>query len=108
MPESISPSHIWNPTNRSLCANPALFDEGAESIFALANTTSLVLGTWGSNPYTHVISFIEVTNLRPTSVSQCKDGGWQTFNGIFKNQGDCTAYVDSGGANPPSGPNAPA
>lgn len=30
----------------------------------------------------------------PTAISQCKDGGWQTFNNpSFKNQGQCVKYV---------------
>jgi hypothetical protein len=34
----------------------------------------------------------------PTNASQCKDGGWQTFNTprSFKNQGDCIQYVNTG------------
>ena len=39
----------------------------------------------------------------PTSAGQCKNGGWQTFKNpdgspMFKNQGQCVAYVNS--ANP--------
>ena len=44
--------------------------------------------------------------LYPTSTDQCKDGGWQNYtdkNGTpFKNQGDCVAYVATGGKNPPA------
>lgn len=29
----------------------------------------------------------------PNSKDQCKDGGWQTF-GVFKNQGQCVAYIE--------------
>jgi len=32
---------------------------------------------------------------RPTSKSQCKNGGWRTFPG-FKNQGECVAFVERG------------
>jgi hypothetical protein len=34
----------------------------------------------------------------PTDASQCKDGGWQTFNSprTFKNQGDCMQFVNAG------------
>jgi hypothetical protein len=39
----------------------------------------------------------------PTSKEQCKDGGWRNF-GVFKNQGDCTSFVATGGRNLPSGP----
>ena len=37
----------------------------------------------------------------------CKQGGWEDFGGIFKNQGDCVSYVVTGGRNLPNGPNAP-
>jgi hypothetical protein len=36
----------------------------------------------------------------PTSMEQCKDGGWQSY-GVFKNQGDCVSFVATGGKNPP-------
>jgi hypothetical protein len=29
----------------------------------------------------------------PTSKDQCKNGGWQTFSPMFKNQGECVSYV---------------
>ena len=33
----------------------------------------------------------------PTSKEQCKNGGWMTFtNPVFKNQGDCIQYVNTG------------
>ena len=38
----------------------------------------------------------------PTSIGQCKDGGWKVF-GVFKNQGDCVSYVATKGKNPPAG-----
>ena len=44
----------------------------------------------------------------PTSVDQCKDGGWRNFtNPRFKNQGDCVSYVAShgrAGGNPKGSP----
>jgi hypothetical protein len=39
----------------------------------------------------------------PTTTEQCKNGGWKTF-GVFKNQGDCTSFVATGGKNPPGKP----
>jgi hypothetical protein len=34
---------------------------------------------------------------QPTSASDCKNGGWQTFtNPTFKNQGDCVSFVNNG------------
>jgi hypothetical protein len=38
----------------------------------------------------------------PTSKNDCKNGGWQTFGGKFKNQGDCVSYVATGGRNGPA------
>jgi hypothetical protein len=40
----------------------------------------------------------------PTSMAECKDGGWQAFldaqgNQAFKSQGDCVSYVQTGGTN---------
>ena len=34
----------------------------------------------------------------PTNKDQCKNGGWQLFNSprMFKNQGDCIQYVNTG------------
>ena len=40
---------------------------------------------------------------RPTSADQCKNGGWQNYGGIFKNQGDCVSFVATNGKNPPAG-----
>jgi hypothetical protein len=39
----------------------------------------------------------------PTSKDQCKNTGWRNLT-QFKNQGDCTSFVASGGKNPPGGP----
>jgi hypothetical protein len=38
----------------------------------------------------------------PTSKEQCKNGGWRNIPG-FKNEGDCVAFVATGGKNQPSG-----
>ena len=36
-------------------------------------------------------------NNAPTNASQCKNGGWQTFDSpAFKNQGDCIQFVNTG------------
>jgi hypothetical protein len=35
----------------------------------------------------------------PTSIAQCMNGGWKNFGTTFKNQGDCVAFVASGGKN---------
>ena len=40
----------------------------------------------------------------PTDINQCKKGGWQNYDGTFKNQGDCVSYVVTDGRNEPDGP----
>ena len=40
----------------------------------------------------------------PTSTEQCKNGGWQNFQGRFKNEGDCMSFVTTGGKNQPANP----
>lgn len=41
----------------------------------------------------------------PTSKDECKNGGWQSFDGdyTFRNQGDCVSFVASGGKKAPKG-----
>jgi hypothetical protein len=58
------------------------------------------------NVYTDLVTFNDTTydfevNSAPSDKSQCKDGGWATFNpnrpaGQFKNQGDCIQYANTG------------
>ena len=48
-------------------------------------------------------AFLAKIATLPTSVDQCKNGGWKTF-GVFKNQGDCVSFVASKGKHPPSLP----
>jgi hypothetical protein len=36
---------------------------------------------------------------RPVSKDDCKKGGWESFGGAFKNQGDCVSYVATKGKN---------
>jgi hypothetical protein len=36
----------------------------------------------------------------PTTKEQCKNGGWQSFGGAFKNQGDCVSFAATGGKQP--------
>jgi|GEM_PF-2722146 len=45
-------------------------------------------------------------NPLPTTVNECKKGGWENYGGLFKNQGDCVSYVVTEGRNAPNGPAA--
>lgn len=63
------------------------------TVIGLHTATTFDTSTWN----------VAVTVQRPlpTSVDECKKGGWQAF-GIFKNQGDCVSYVATGGKNTPA------
>lgn len=37
----------------------------------------------------------------PTTKADCMQGGWQSFFGAFKNQGDCVSFIATDGKNPP-------
>jgi hypothetical protein len=39
----------------------------------------------------------------PSDDTQCKDGAWQTFGTLFKNQGDCVSFLATQGRNQPAG-----
>jgi len=41
-------------------------------------------------------------NNTPDNKDQCKKGGWESFGGMFKNQGDCVSFVATKGKNPPA------
>jgi hypothetical protein len=32
----------------------------------------------------------------PASKAQCKNNGWKSFGSLFKNQGQCVAFVERG------------
>ena len=48
------------------------------------------------------VAKIEFVVPLPTSIDQCKNGGWKTF-GVFKNQGDCVSFIATKGKNSASG-----
>jgi hypothetical protein len=41
---------------------------------------------------------VQTANTMPTTIEQCKNGGWKTFTmpRAFKNQGDCIQFVNTG------------
>jgi hypothetical protein len=41
---------------------------------------------------------VQTANTMPTTIEQCKNGGWKIFTmpRIFKNQGDCIQFVNTG------------
>jgi hypothetical protein len=94
-----------------------LIDAGGEVLhsWTLSDPTDVIGETVGGNRYgwfvTNELEFLAVDNSRldaavgpPTSVEECKKGGWEQFNNpTFKNQGDCVSYVVTGGRNPAAG-----
>ena len=63
-------------------------------------TTSGAVQTTPGSPFASDVFVAKIATL-PTSVDECKNGGWKTF-GVFKNQGDCVSFVATKGKNPPS------
>ena len=62
-----------------------------------------------SRPYTtafftprQYVDNVSLTQVLPTTKDQCKNDGWKAYL-VFKNQGDCVSFVETGGKNPPAG-----
>lgn len=68
------------------------------------NTIVLTGTNYGSqanlNPAGVVASASVTYEFAPTSTSECKSGGWESYH-VFTNQGDCVSYVATGGKNAP-------
>jgi hypothetical protein len=80
---------------------PPNFDSG-QARFTLADRgiTSVTITGGIEGFWDFFIDNIEYT-VMPTSKDECKNGGWREF-GVFKNQGDCVAYIATAGRNGPS------
>lgn len=63
-------------------------------------------GGTGLFTFNFTINLTGANQCLPTDADQCKDGGFLSFGGIFKNQGDCVSFVKTGGKNEP-GQNQP-
>lgn len=89
-------------------ANDLLWDitiTTVDSVYAQSGAgTAAGYAMVGYSTKEHVMNFMSsstsapvfVAALTPTSKDQCVSGGYQQF-GIFKNQGDCIAFVATGG-----------
>ncbi|HEV2689036.1 MAG TPA: hypothetical protein VGV35_10785, partial [Bryobacteraceae bacterium] len=77
--------------------------------WTLSDPTDIIGSTVGGNRYgwfaSQEFNFLAIDNSRrmsligpPTDKDQCKDGGWQMFTipRLFKNQGDCVSFVETG------------
>jgi len=60
--ESINPRHDWDPGTRTISQATGA-SEADESIFTLANTTTLVLTAVGGCPFGRAMSFLQVDTL---------------------------------------------
>lgn len=91
-----SASHVYTTTlnGASGSLNLAIFD---------GYTGSGPVADWyGDNSGSLSVDVYQLAPPRPTTTDQCKNGGWQSYGGIFKNQGDCVSYVATHGKNPPA------
>lgn len=69
-------------------------NQGTYNPNIISNVDGLRLSVSGNET---IFNFEPLTGP-PTSMDQCKNGGWKTFdNPPFKNQGDCVSYVETGG-----------
>ena len=81
--------------------------DGAGSAYVTGRTGSTNFPTTAGAAQTTLAgdpdAFVAKIATLPTSVDECKNGGWKTF-GVFKNQGDCVSFVASKGKHSPSLP----
>ncbi len=70
---------------------------------AVDTTTTLMFASTISGFYGPTLDNVAVGVVLPTDANACKKGGWQSY-GVFKNQGDCVSYVETGARNQPAAP----
>jgi len=68
-------------------------DEGTVFFNIVAQSQPDAEGATNS-PEMFTSSLTQTVLLAPTIKEQCKDGGWKNFGTMFKNQGECVAYVN--------------
>jgi len=96
-----------NPNFCVRFANPGgvVLSQDPNASPSLGQTLSLIAPLSGSvdlNESAHLSTDGTGSPPPPTSKDQCRNGGWRNLP-QFKNQGDCTSFVATGGKNPPSG-----
>lgn len=65
----------------------------AEALAGTKTTTAPRFDNLQTDKYVIVWNDNCATPNNPTNPDQCKKNGWQTFLGIFKNQGDCVSFI---------------
>jgi hypothetical protein len=92
---------VCGVTGPSVSVPEPLLDGSQPSSGAITFSIDQTDRTWMVFPQTQYDASYS-GGLFPTSLDQCKNGGWKN-HGVFKNQGDCVSYVATGGKNPPNG-----
>ncbi|CAA9563699.1 MAG: hypothetical protein AVDCRST_MAG49-2720 [uncultured Thermomicrobiales bacterium] len=67
-----------------------------------AQVCQVLNSTFNDPPQTVCAAGFVAPGPGPATAAECKDGGFAAF-GVFKNQGDCVSFVETGGGNPPAG-----
>ena len=75
------------------------FDVGADGALTPKSPATVAAGRF---PSSVTVTPLPVRPFLPTSKDQCKHSGWRNY-GVFKNQGDCVNFVETGGKKPPAG-----
>ena len=65
-------------------------EPGLYTVYLLAKDEGIVVAR------SEIQVLIELPAGLPTDKGECKKGGWMTFSPLFKNQGDCVSFVNTG------------
>ncbi len=95
---------ITSPTTFTVTTTARCVGGTFINVTEMLKATGMGGGTECQNPdtphNTPALSFcapnFSVPLALPTDKDQCKDGGYQNFGGLFKNQGDCVSFVENG------------
>ena len=111
-PDDFAATSNLNPTLAPVCANLMAISTGScDSPTSVDVVQASCLGesscqveasndSFGDPCFATFKRLYAIAACGPANVNQCKNEGWRAY-GIFKNQGDCVSFVETGGKNEP-------